>query len=66
MRIMFRMDSAASVGAINHRGSMVPHFNELVKRVMELLEAMGCEIVARHLPRKENVLADSISRQEGR
>lgn len=66
MRILFRMDSAASVGAINHRGSMVPHFNELVHRMIELLEALGCEAVARHLPGKHNVLADGISRLEGR
>lgn len=66
MCILFRMDSAAFVGAINHRGSMVPHFNVLVQRLMELLEALGCEAVARHLPCKQNVLADGISRLEGR
>ena len=47
--VLFRMDSAASVGAINRRGSMVPHFNALVLQLMELLEALGSEAVA-HSP----------------
>ena len=66
VRILFRMDSAASVGAINRRGSMVPHFNALVLQLMELLEALGSEAVARPLPGKENVLSDGISRLSGR
>ena len=61
VRVLFRMDSAVSVGAINRRGSMVPHFNALVLQLMELLETLGSEAVARHLPGKENVLSDGIS-----
>ena len=65
VRVLFRMDSAASVGAINRRGSMVPHFNALVLQLMELLEALGLEAVARHLPGKEKVLSDGIYRLSG-
>ena len=44
----------------------MPHFNALVLQLMELLEALGSEAVARHLPGKENVLSDGISRLSGR
>ena len=54
-----------SVGAINRRGSMVPHFNALVLQLMELLEALGLEAVVRHLPGKEKVLSDGIYRLSG-
>jgi len=41
LRVLFRMDSGSSVGAINRCGSMVPHFNDLVLQVMERLEALS-------------------------
>jgi hypothetical protein len=42
-RILFFMDSEASVGAINRRGSMVPHFNAVVLALLEELDALHCE-----------------------
>lgn len=62
MHILFQMDSEASVGAINNRGSIVLHFNEPVQRLMDVFRVLGCEVVARHLPSKQIVLADGISR----
>jgi hypothetical protein len=34
-RILFLMDSEASVGAINRRGSMVSHFNDVVMALLD-------------------------------
>ena len=65
-RILFLMDSEASVGAINRRGSMVPHFNDVVLALLDLLGGLGCEAIARHLPGVQNRLADGISRLTGR
>ena len=64
-RILFFMDSEASVGAINRRGSMVPHFNAVVLALLEELDALHCEALARHLPGVDNQLADGISRLVG-
>jgi hypothetical protein len=54
------------VGAINRRGSMVPHFNDVVLALLDLLGGLGCEANTRHLPGVQNRLADGISRLTGR
>jgi hypothetical protein len=59
-RILFLMDSEASVSAINRRGSMVPHLNDVVFALLDLLGGLGCEAIARHLHGVQNRLADGI------
>ena len=63
--ILFLMDNQASIGAINRRGSMNPHFNDLILWMLRTLNDLGSEALAVYLPGALNVLSDGISRLTG-
>eukprot|EP00873_Tetraselmis_striata_P004519 jgi/Tetstr1/424783/TSEL_001480.t1 len=63
--VLFRLDNTSSVGAVNKGASPHPDSLELLLWLLELLERFDIALIARHIPGRQNTLADSLSRLRG-
>eukprot|EP00873_Tetraselmis_striata_P009219 jgi/Tetstr1/429483/TSEL_019390.t1 len=63
--VLFRLDNTSSVGAVNKGASPHPDSLELLLWLLELLERYDIALIARHIPGRQNTLADSLSRLRG-
>lgn len=63
--MLLRLDNTAAVGATIKVASSSPEVLRLLWWLVELLQFYDIEIVARHLPGRDNTPADAISRLKG-
>ncbi|CEM39915.1 unnamed protein product [Vitrella brassicaformis CCMP3155] len=61
-RLLVRSDSVSTVGWINDKEESSPAVQRVLARIFALLEAVNGEIVAVHIPGKDNTVADELSR----
>eukprot|EP00873_Tetraselmis_striata_P039290 jgi/Tetstr1/459554/TSEL_004919.t1 len=63
--VLFRLDSTSSVGAVNKGASPHPDSLELLLWLLEFLERYDIALIARHIPGRQNTLADCLFRLRG-
>eukprot|EP00873_Tetraselmis_striata_P009434 jgi/Tetstr1/429698/TSEL_019593.t1 len=61
-RVLFRLDNTSSAGAVNKGASPHPDSLALLMWLLDFPERFDIELIARHIPGRENTLADCFSR----